>query len=75
MTYRTFQLKKHDVFTVYWCDEKYLLGMPIIIKKVWYMRKLFHPYTWFRKCYIIEFVGGYGEMPIIDCVVKTEEKQ
>lgn len=54
---KIYKLQKHDRFTIKWMDEKYLLGMPIIILRVWKERKWNKPHTWFRNCYEIEFVG------------------
>ena len=48
-TVRGYKLAKHDIFTIEWIDEKYLLGMPIIIHKVYYHRIWYRPETWFKK--------------------------
>lgn len=57
MNIRGYNLQKHDIFYIKWMDEKCLLGMPIIIHKVYYDRKWNKPYTWFQKCYQIEYIG------------------
>ena len=54
---RGYKLAKHDIFTIEWIDEKYLLGMPIIIHKIYYHRIWYRPKTWFQKCYKIEYIG------------------
>ena len=50
MTARGYKLDKHDIFTIEWINEKYLLGMPLIIHKVYYHR------IWYR--YKIEYIGN-----------------
>lgn len=54
---RAYALTKHDIFTLMWANEKILLGMPIIIHKVFYKKIWYRPFTWFKKCYTIEYIG------------------
>ena len=54
---RCYKLNPHDVFTIWWTDEKYLIGLPIIIHKAFYKKIWYKPRTWFQKCYKVEYIG------------------